>query len=266
MKKSRRQKQRKRRQSRKPRISRGGVVFRHYLGHAIEAASICEHTIHLVKNVNKSSEVLTFCQKIDTTRMNKMVTDELIRKFNKRMEELKDNLKFIAENKVVTTIVSFAVRFFDGEQSSEIQKLTASIPNAVTIAKSNSSWFDSLFSAVDAAKIIMWGEWYNTELTEATNNLIAVVTEMIGLQTLPMKTITEPPLDTTQIITEHYTKAVPPGFSEVTSEVTKPPAAAGTATADPIATAPRRHILMFSGRSTPRPGGTSFTIPMPTKL
>ena len=229
MKKSRRQKQRRRRQSRKPRISRGGALG--HWGHAIEAANICEHTIHLVKNVNKSIEVLTFCQKIDTTHMNKMVTAELIRKFKERMIELTDNLKFIADNKVVTSIVSFAVRFFYGKRSSELQKLTASIPDAVTISQSNSSWFDSLFSAVDAAKIMMWGEWYNTELTEATNNLIAVVTEMIGLQTLPMKTITEPPLDTTQIITEHYTKAVPPRFSEVT----KPP---------PVA---RRNILTIPG-------------------
>lgn len=247
MKKSRRQKQRKRRQSRKPRISRGGVL-RHYLGHAIEAANICEHTIHLVKNVNKSSEVLTFCQKIDMTRMNKTVTADLIRKFNERMKELTDNLKFIADNKVVTTIVSFAVRFFYGNRSSEIQKLTASIPTALTIAESI-SWTDSLFSAVDAAKIIMWGEWYNTELTEATNNLIAVVTEMIGLQTLPMKSITEPitPLDKTQIITERYTQAVPPEFSEVT----KPSPAA------------RKHVVTVPGRTTTpsgRPGSTSFTI------
>jgi len=244
MKKSRRQKQRRRRQSRKSRISRGGALG--HLGHAIEAANICEHTIHLVKNVNKSIEVLTFCQKIDTTRMNKMVTVELIRKFKERMIELTDNLKFIADNKVVTSIVSFAVRFFDGKRSSELQKLTASIPDAVTIAQSNSSWFDSLFSAVDAAKIIMWGEWYNTELTEATNNLIAVVTEMIGLQTLPMKTITEPPLDTTQIITEHYTKAVPPGFSEVTRPL-------------PVA---RKTIVTIPGRIQPplfRPGSASFT-------
>jgi hypothetical protein len=111
MKKSRRQKQRKRRQSRKPRISRGGVI-RHYLGHAIEAANICEHAIHLVKNVNKSSEVLTFCRRIDTSKMNKMVTAELIKKFTDGMKELTDNLKFISDNKVVTTIVSFTVRFF----------------------------------------------------------------------------------------------------------------------------------------------------------
>ncbi len=142
--------------------------------------------------------------------------------------------------------------FFDGKPSSELQKLTESIPNAQAIAQSNSSWFDSLFSAVDAAKIIMWGEWYNTELTEATNNLIAVVTEMIGLQTLPIKTITETPLDTTQIITERYTQAVPPEFSEVT----KPSPAA------------RKHITMVPpGRiQTPPgrpggPGGTSFTLP-----
>jgi hypothetical protein len=253
MKKSRRQQQRKRRQSRKPRISRGGVL-RHYLGHAIEAANICEHTIHLVKNVNKSSEVLTFCQQIDTTRMNGMVTVKLIGKFNERMQELRDNLKFIAENKVVTTIVSFAVRFFDGNPNSEIKKLTDSIPNALTIAERNSSWFDSLFSAVDAAKIIMWGEWYNTELTEATNNLIAVVTEMIGLQTLPIKTITETPLDTNQIITEHYTKAVPPGFSEVT----KPSPAARPATAA------RMGVVTFPGSTTTPSiqgtGSASFTI------
>lgn len=251
MKKSRRQQdQRKRRNSRKPRISRGGAF--HYLGHVIEAANICEHAIHLVKNVNKSSEVLTFCRRIDTAKMNKMVTAELIKKFTDGMKELTDNLKFISDNKVVTTIVSFTVRFFDGKPSSELQKLTASIPNAQAIAESN-SWTDSLFSAVDAAKIIMWGEWYNTELTEATNNLIAVVTEMIGLQTLPMNPI-EPiaPLDQTQIITEHYTKAIPP----VLSEITRPPAAART-----------RIITTFPGRiQTPSgrpggPGGTSFTLP-----
>jgi hypothetical protein len=185
MKKSRRQKQRRRRQSRKqPRISRGGA-FGHYLGHAIEAATICAHTIHLVKNVNNSIETLTFCQRINTAEMRDI---ELIAKFEARLSELREILKLIAKNRVIIAVVSFTVRFFDGKPSSELRKLTNAIPNAEAITD-RSLVFDDMF---DATKIFMWGEWYNTEVTEATNNLIAVVTEMIALQIgLPMKPLEE---------------------------------------------------------------------------
>jgi len=251
MKKSRRQKQRRRRQSRKPRISRGGA----FLTHAIEAANICEHTIHLIKNVNRSSEVLKFCQKIDTVRMNELVTDESIRKYNEKLikkftnrkDKLTADLNFIATNNVVTTIVSFAVRFFS-KPGNEIKKLTDLIPEAETIANVNKTWTDKLFDTVNAlnnaSKIMMWGEWYNTELTESTNNLIAVVTEMIGLKTLPMMKPTVED-ETTQIQTN---TATPPTFSEV---VTRPPDVARSAT---IVTIPRSSIQPVF-----RPGSTSFS-------
>jgi len=192
MKKSRRQtrqrqQKRRRRQSRKPRISRGGA-FSNYFGHAMNAASICAHTIRLVKNVNNSIETLTFCQRINTSSMN----EELVRKFDERRLKLENKLKFIADNNVVRTIVSFTVYFFRGNSMSELNKLTKSIPAEVEMSKSTdgTDWGNTLFNIVNAARIIMWGEGYNTDLTEATNNLIAVVTEMIAIQIgLPMKTL-----------------------------------------------------------------------------
>jgi hypothetical protein len=197
MKKSRRQsrqrqQKRRRRQSRKPRISRGGTLWNHAMNaanRAMNAASICANTIRLVKNVNNSIETFTFCQRIDTSSMNQ----DLVRKFDERLSKLKEKLEFIAHNNVVSTIVSFTVRFFDGNSSSELQKLTVSIPNEVVVIAKRTTWDrNTLFDVVNAANIIMWGEGYNTELTEATSNLIAVVTEMIALQIgLPMKSMPE---------------------------------------------------------------------------
>lgn len=189
MKKSRRQtrqrqQKRRRHQSRKPRISRGGA-FSNYFGHAMDAASICANTIRLVKNFNNSNETLTFCQRINTSGMNR----EFVLKFKDRLLKLKKTLNFIADNNVVRTIVSFTVYFFDANSSSELQKLRTSIP-AEVIMSSGTDWGNTLFNLVNAARIIMWGEGYNTGLTEATNNLIAVVTEMIAIQIgLPMKTL-----------------------------------------------------------------------------
>jgi len=196
MKKSRRQtrqrqQKRRRRQSRKPRISRGGMFhnFGNYFGQAMNAASICANTIRLVKNFNNSIETLTFCQRINTSSMNK----ELVLKFEDRLLKLKETLNFIAHNNVVRTIVSFAVYFFGAaNSSSELQKLRASIPAEVEMSKSTGGtrWGNTLFNVVNAARIIMWGEGYNAGLTEATNNVIVVVTEMIALQIgLPMKTV-----------------------------------------------------------------------------
>jgi hypothetical protein len=158
---------------------------------AMNAASICANTIRLVKNVNNSIETFTFCQRIDTSSMNQ----DLVRKFVERLSKLKEKLEFIAHNNVVSTIVSFTVRFFDGNPSSELQKLklTDSIPKEVVDIAGRTTWDrNTLFNVVNAANIIMWGEGYNTELTEATSNLIAVVTEMIALQIeLPMKPMPE---------------------------------------------------------------------------
>ncbi len=185
MKKSRRQKHqgRRRRQSRKPCISRGGA-FGHYLGHAIEAATICANTIHLVKNVNKSIETLTFCQRIITTDVHDV---KLIERFTARLSDLTKILDLISKNKVITAVVSFAVRFFKGKPGSEIQKLTAAIPDAQKIEDTS-----LVFDMLNASAIFAWGEWYNTEVSEATNNLIAVVTEIIALQIgLPMKSAEE---------------------------------------------------------------------------
>jgi len=204
MKKSRRQirqrqQKRRRRQSRKPRISRGGMFhnFGSYFGQAMNAASICANTIRLVKNFNNSIETLTFCQRINTSSMNQ----DLVLKFEDRLLKLKETLNFIAHNNVVRTIVSFAVYFFAAaKSSSELQKMRASIPAEVDMSESTTDgtdWGNTLFNVVNAARIIMWGEGYNTGLTEATNNVIAVVTEMIALQIeLPMKTVKDAELIT----------------------------------------------------------------------
>jgi hypothetical protein len=237
MKKSRRQKQRRRRQSRKPRISRGGA-FGHYLGHAIEAATICEHTIHLVKNVNKSIETLTFCQRIITTDVRDV---KLIERFTARLSELTKILKLISKNRVITAVVSFTVRFFDGDQSSELKKLTDAIPNAQEITDRS-----LVFDMLNASAIFAWGEWYNTKVSEATNNLIAVVTEIIALQIgLPMKPAEEivpPPAQITQAIT-------PPANPY---NVTPPSPIAGP------------HVTPLTNAATkvvkPTPTGASFTL------
>ena len=204
MKKSRRQKhQRKRRQSHKIHAIQGGTLgetFDHF-GNVMEGAKICDSVIHLIKIVNQSNEFILFCKKIDTASISGKgkISPLLIDKLNSRMTALTNDMNEISGNNVITTVVRQAIQLFSSDKKfgNEMTKLLAIIPDTTLKEIMKPAVRSSTFAAVasgiynvyNGSKIVLWSEWYHNEISEKLNNLMATVTEIIGLYTLPILSV-----------------------------------------------------------------------------